>query len=193
MSRERLAELAGISAVSVFRIESGQQQPRPTLLEDISRIFGKTPAQFYSEGPNFDEGVRGSRSIPVLDIVQGGEFPVIAPSHDKEIDSIFTDIYRSAASFALRVRGRSMEPDFREGDLVIVDPSVPPQAEDFVAARDERGEGTFKQFRSVGLNEKGEQVYELASLNPAHPTWRSDRMQISILGTMVEHRRFRRR
>ncbi len=97
------------------------------------------------------------------------------------------------SSFALRVRGDSMEPEFKEGDIVVIAPTVGPRPGDFVVATDATGEATFKQFRSAGLNERGQDVFELTPLNPIYPPLRSDRQQLAIVGTMVEHRRYRRR
>jgi SOS-response transcriptional repressor LexA len=60
-------------------------------------------------------------------------------------------------------------------------------------AKDESGEVTFKQYRSAGINERGDDVFELCPLNPLYAPMRSDRQQIAIVGVMVEHRRFRHR
>lgn len=191
MSREQLAERLGVSAVSVYRIELGRQQPRPALLEAIGRVFNREPAEFYGDASNVSLDSGGSRRIPVLDSVPVGDIDIIEPTLDPD-NSIVTDLNPSAQTFFLRIRGRSMEPDFSEGDLVMIDPAVPPRAEDFVAAIDECGEGTFRRYHDLGLNEHGAQVFELVPLNSAHPSWRSDRKKIILRGTMIEHRRFRR-
>ncbi len=192
-SREQLAEAVGVTAVSIFRIENGTQQPRPALLQKLCRIFNRSTAEFYAQESNVVEASEGNRWIPILGFVEAGEFAQFGPAGgDDYEDSILTDLEPSPNSFAMRIHGRSMEPDFREGDLVLIDPGVDPRAEDFVVAYDDRGDGSFKQYRDVGLNERGEHVFELVSLNPAYPSWRSDRKKISIRGTMIEHRRLRR-
>jgi SOS-response transcriptional repressor LexA len=97
------------------------------------------------------------------------------------------------STFAMRIIGDSMEPEFRAGDVVVISPTVRPKPGDLVVASDENGEATFKQYREVGRNHEGQDVFELAPLNPLYPRWRSDVQQIAIVGTMVEHRRYRKR
>ena len=70
----------------------------------------------------------------------------------------------SAGTFVLRVRGESMEPRFRDGDLIFVDPQVSPDHGRFVVVRgDDSNEVTFKQ-----LIVEGERTY-LKALNPDWP------------------------
>jgi SOS-response transcriptional repressor LexA len=70
---------------------------------------------------------------------------------------------------------------------------VQPQPGDFVVAQNGEGEATFKKFRPRGANEIGQLVFELVPLNEDYPTMRSDLMPIRIIGTMIEHRKYRRR
>lgn len=102
-------------------------------------------------------------------------------------------------SFATVLEGRSMEPEFMDGDIIVIDPSLKALPGDFVLAQRESdltdgAEWTFKKYRPRGLNEHGQEVFELAPLNPDFPTLRSDREKCEIIGVMVEHRRqYRRR
>lgn len=102
-------------------------------------------------------------------------------------------------TFATRIEGRSMEPDFMDGDIIVIDPSLHPLPGDFVLAQKQSpfsddAEWTFKKYRPRGISENGQEVYELTPLNPDFPILRSDREQCCILGVMVEHRRqYRRR
>ena len=86
-----------------------------------------------------------------------------------------------------------MEPEFVTGDLIIIAPTISPRPGDYVVAADESGEATFKRYRDLGNDAQGRHVYELVPLNPDYAAMRSDRQQISIVGTMIEHRRYRRR
>ena len=70
----------------------------------------------------------------------------------------------SAGTFVLRVRGESMEPRFRDGDLIFVDSAVLPDHRRLVVARGEdTHEATVKQ-----LIVEGERKY-LKALNPDWP------------------------
>jgi SOS-response transcriptional repressor LexA len=87
-----------------------------------------------------------------------------------------------------------MEPDFQPGDKVIIDPMVRPRPGDFVVAkRDNDQEATFKKYRLRSLDEQGCDVIELKPLNLDWLTVMIDRDNPGhIVGTMVEHRRYRR-
>lgn len=61
-----------------------------------------------------------------------------------------------------------------------------------MVAKNDDGEATFKKYRSRGLNERGEPVIELVPLNEDYPSLRSDRTPLQIIGTMMEHRRYRK-
>ncbi len=66
------------------------------------------------------------------------------------------------APFALMVLGDSMEPEFRDGAVIIVDPSVPLHQNCYVVA-DYNGETIFRQFVV-----RGEDHY-LVPLNDKYP------------------------
>lgn len=94
---------------------------------------------------------------------------------------------------ALEVDGESMEPEFQAGDIIIVDTGIEPIPGDFVVAKlDEEHEATFKKYRPRGKDDKGNPVIELTPLNPDYPSLTlSAASPGRVIGTMVEHRRFR--
>lgn len=68
----------------------------------------------------------------------------------------------SNAPFALQVLGNSMEPEFRDGAVIIVDPSVPLHHGAYVVI-DYQGETTFRQFIVR------EDAHYLVALNDNYP------------------------
>lgn len=67
-----------------------------------------------------------------------------------------------AEPFALRVIGDSMEPEFRDGCVIIVDPTGVARAGAYVIAQ----QGEELIFRQLAEREG---VFYLAALNPAYP------------------------
>ncbi len=67
-------------------------------------------------------------------------------------------------AYALEISGESMEPVFRDGDLVIVSPAAPIRRGDRVVVRTANGEVMAKQ-----LARRSARRVELRSFNPAHP------------------------
>lgn len=132
----------------------------------------------------------GLKRVPILTYVQAGNWreAIQMPSDN----FIFVSVDVSPNSFGAYVIGDSMLPDFRDGDLIIIDTQVKPQPTDFVMAEDPEGI-TFKKYRSRGINEEGKEVFDLVPLNPDFPIIRSDRSRVEIIGTVVEHRRMFKR
>ena len=137
----------------------------------------------------------GSRRIPLISYVQAGLWKGVVEPYKAAADYEFllTDMQLSDGAFALEIKGDSMLPEFDPGDRVIIDPAIAPQPGDFVVAKNGDEEATFKKYRLRGLNEKGQMVVELVPLNQNYPSIRSDNTEITIVGTMVEHRKYRRR
>lgn len=136
----------------------------------------------------------GARSVPVISPVQAGMWAEIVDQFiPGDADEwLLTDMELSPSSFALTIRGDSMRPEFSPGDRVIIDPNVAPHPGDFVVAKNGEQEATFKKYRPRGMDAAGNMVFELVPLNDDYPTLRSDVEHIRIVGTMVEHRKYRR-
>ncbi|NQW80612.1 MAG: S24 family peptidase [Polaromonas sp.] len=66
-------------------------------------------------------------------------------------------------TFALRVVGDSMEPDFRAGMILVVEPEMEPNPGDYVIAKNGSEETTFKQLVRDGAD------WYLKPLNDRYP------------------------
>ena len=145
--------------------------------------------------PNVSAAARGLRHVPRISFVQAGPWSEVvdpyAPGAAEEY--LLTDLDLGPNAFALTIHGDSMLPEFRDGDTIIIDPSVTPAPGDFVVAKNGNDEATFKKYRPRGINERGELVIELVPLNDDYPSLRSDCTPLQIIGTMMEHRRYRQR
>ena len=147
------------------------------------------------ERPPFDQNVElaiPGRRIPVIDYVQAGAWREIAdpfpPGMAFEYLISFAEL--SGNAFALRIKGDSMQPDFVEGDVIVVDPAVSPRPGSFVVAKNGGEEATFKKYRSRGVDPAtGDDIFELVPLNDDYPTLRSDECRCVIIGTAVEVRK----
>ena len=136
----------------------------------------------------------GFHRVPLISTIQAGAWSEIVDNFQPgDADEwLAVDRPLSPGAFALDIRGRSMEPEFFAPDRVIIDPAVVPRPGDFVAAKNGDQEATFKKYRPRGLDDNGHMVFELVPLNPDFPVLRSDLEPITIIGTMMEHRRYRK-
>lgn len=197
-TQAKLAQKSGIGQSSISRILRGDTKATTETVEEIAKAFGVTTAQLLTPCTgmtNISPASLGVRQIPMISYVQAGVWTSIVDSYHPGdgAEWLLTDLELSVHAFALEIKGESMLPDFREGDRVIIDPTVAPNPGDFVVAKNGEDEATFKKYRPRGLNEHGDQVIELIPLNEDFPSLRSDISPFSIIGTMVEHRRYRKK
>lgn len=160
--------------------------------ESIGKI-GKNDVRGFDK--NVAPGDVGRRLVPVISYVQAGLMTeVVDPfALGGSFELIATDLDLSGRAFALIIKGPSMEPEFREGDKVIIDPVVCPQPGDFVVAKNSVEEATFKKYRPRGTDGRGNMIFELVPLNDDFPTLNSERDHLTVIGVMMEHRKYRRR
>jgi SOS-response transcriptional repressor LexA len=161
---------------------------RPELI-----LFGSQSATLSS--PDMELAPPDTRRIPVISYVQAGVWTETSEirQYDGNLVYITTDLELGQLAFAIELKGHSMEPEFVEGDIVLIDPDEHPHPGDFVVAKNGEDETTFKKYRPRGIGDDGREIFELVPLNDDYPTMRSDRQHIQIIGTMVEHRRRRKR
>lgn len=173
-NNQRAAKLLGVSAEWLATGDGDVRQPTPSQL---------APAAI------------GSLRIPLISYVQAGVWTGVVDTYQPgDADEfLLTDLELSANAFALEIKGDSMLPEFKAGDRVIIDPAISPAPGDFVVAKNGAEEATFKKYRPRGINEHGDIVFELVPLNEDYPSMRSDQVPIRIVGTMVEHRKYRKR
>ena len=200
VTQQQLADAIGISRVAVSKWESGDTKDlkRDNLI-GIAKFFGITIADLLDvkEEPNVQIAMKlypDRRGYPVISYVQAGTWREVVDSFPRG----GADEYRMASNeygphtFALRIVGNSMEPEFMEGDLVFIDPDVTPRPGNYVVAKNHEEEATFKKYRPRGIDANGVEIFELVPLNPDYAVMRSDQQPIKIIGTMMEHTRYRR-
>lgn len=207
MTQDELALLVGVSRVSISQWERGDTSPKGPNFLKLAKTLGVAPESLLlgendevgsSRGFNNVEPAvipQGSR-VPILSYVQAGHWRGMceqATSFDGNVEYVSASVDIGPCGFGLWLRGNSMTPFFNEGDLVIVDPDEQPRPGDYVVAKNGGEEATFKKYRPRGIDENGQEVFELVPLNDDYPTMHSDRQHIEIIGVMVEHRTFRKR
>ena len=205
-TQSQLAAASDVSQGTIGNIESGARQSRGSLPK-IAKALGVShdwladgegemvPAGGRVEASNVTPAPIGTRRVPLISYVQAGcwtEATDPATVGDG-FEYLLTDLELSGSAFALQIEGESMLPQFKPGDRVIVDPEICPQPGDFVVAMNGGPEATFKKYRPRSLDAAGNVVFELVPLNEDFAPMRSDQTPIRIVGTMMEHRQYRRR
>ncbi|WP_210492801.1 LexA family protein [Pantoea ananatis] len=194
LTQAQLGKAIGVSDVTIGYWEKDQNQPGGVSLTKLAKFFGVSESFFVTgkeEGSNVSFSPMGYSKVPVISWVQAGNWTAANDASNVEgvLDFILTSEPHSVSTFALLIRGKSMEPDFKEGDSIIVDPELYPKPGDYVVAKNGSDEATFKKYRSRGVTEDGEDAFELVPLNEDFATLNSLHENIEIIGVVVEHRR----
>ncbi|AXF76642.1 LexA family transcriptional regulator [Erwinia tracheiphila] len=193
LSQAEAAEKAGIRQQSWASIEDGKTL-KPRNIVGIAEALKCDPAWLMNGGVFLPVSEVNTRRIPLISYVQAGELATKSPieAMDGSFEYVMTDMEWSHYTFALRIVGDSMEPDFKAGDVIIVDPEIEPSPGEFVVGKNGDHEATFKKYRPTSFKD-GVQHFELVPLNNDYPTMNSAERHITIIGTMVEHRIYRRK
>lgn len=191
LTQVEVAAAAGVSQQAVESIESGRTK-RPRNLLDLAKALNCSP-DWLLNGKNVMPLTEiSTRRIPILSYVQAGALTEASEitTIEGNYDYVLADAEITDNAFALRIEGDSMMPEFQPGDIVIIDPELTPAPGEFVVAKNNGYEATFKKYRplSVGLCN-----FELVPLNPDYPVLRSADIDLQIIGVMIEHRIFRRK
>jgi len=198
LSPSGLALRAGLDAttfnVSKRRMPDGR--PRWPSIETLAKVLGATGASLADftalvggaraiAGGALGGGARapGRRSIPLIGLAQAGGdgffgdggYPVGGGWDEVSLPEV-----GDPNAYALEISGDSMEPVFRDGDLVIVSPAAPIRRGDRVVVRTTAGEVMAKQ-----LARRSARRVELRSLNPSHPDYRFDLAEVAWIHRIV--------
>ena len=193
LSPSGLARKAGLdpTAFNPSKRVGSDGRARWPSTESIAKILAATGtdmesfASLVSGAPALNSGGRipQGRRIPLIGLAQaGGEgyfddggYPV-----GGGWDEISTPELTDPNAYALEISGESMEPVFRDGDLIIVSPNAPVRRGDRVVVRTTRGEVMAKE-----LLRRSARRIELASLNPAHPSYSFDLSEVTWMHRIV--------
>jgi phage repressor protein C with HTH and peptisase S24 domain len=205
LSASGLARRAGLDATAFNPSKriGGDGRARWPSTESVAKVLAATGTSFDAfaslvtgaPGPSNrgagDEGPTAGRAppvppprrIPLIGLTQAGGdgyfgdggYPV-----GGGWDEISLPEVGDQNAYALEVSGESMEPVFRDGDIVIVSPGAPVRRGDRVVVRTAKGEVMAKQ-----LKRQSAKRIDLLSLNPAHPDHSFDLSEIAWMHRIV--------
>jgi len=178
---DRLAERAGLSASGLAR-RAGLD---PTTFNKSKRITATGRARWPSTESiakaltatgtsakefigliELHDGDGAARGVPLLGFAEagaGGYFDDGGFPAGEGWDEIAFPALSDAHAYALEVSGQSMEPAYRDGDIIIVSPAAPIRRGDRVVVKTKAGEVMVKE-----LKRNTAKSIELKSLNAAH-------------------------
>ena len=166
LSPSGLARRAGLdpTAFNKSKRVAADGSPRWLSTESLARVLSAVGASL-EDFAALAEGRQG-HSAPLLGFAKAGSdgyfddagFPV-----GSGWDEIRFPGVRDIHAYALEIAGDSMQPVYRDGDIVVVSPAAEPRRGDRVVLKTKEGEVLAKE-----LVRKTARQVELRSLNPSH-------------------------
>ena len=198
MSASGLARNSGLDPTSFnpskrFTNEGRERWPSTESIAKILKATGTSVSDFMemidfsAKKTRFPTGsyqqTAAQNSVPLIGFAQAGVgrffddggFPV-----GQGWDEIAPPTGASENAYALKVSGDSMMPLYREGDIIIVDPTAQIRKGDRVVAKTREGEVLAKT-----LERKTSSIVELQSINPEHDTLKFDPADLEWLARII--------
>lgn len=167
-------------------IEKDKRDPGFKILSQIVSALRIPWDEFLKETgympPNVEPVKMGKlRQIPIISWVTAGEWAevcdIFQPGDAEEW--IETDI-KGKCVFALRVAGDSMEPEFNQGEIIVINPHVDVNPGDYVVVKNGKGEATLKQLKKYG------NTFVLHPLNSRYQDMEVKKGEFQIIGKVVK-------
>lgn len=122
LTLQQVADYVGLQKAAIYKYEHGLTvNPKRSLIEKLATLFQVSPSYLLGindEEEKSDSAIKGVR-IPVLGNVAAG-IPITAITDVEDWEEIPEKLASSGTYFALRIKGQSMEPRIKDGDVVIV-------------------------------------------------------------------------
>jgi phage repressor protein C with HTH and peptisase S24 domain len=187
LSASALAKRAGLDSTSFNkskRVGPDGRQRWPTT-ESMAKVLSATDTSVAELSALLDGSGEGrpERRIPLIGLVQAGSggffddagFPVGGAWEEIGFPGV-----RDENAYAVEITGDSMEPVYRDGDIIIVSPNSTPRRGDRVVVRAKSGEVLAKI-----LKRQTAQKIELASFNAKHDTIVLPTKDVEWIGRIV--------
>jgi phage repressor protein C with HTH and peptisase S24 domain len=178
---DRLAERAGLSASGLAKRAgldpttfnkskrvTSDGRPRWPSTESVAKILTATGTTVDAFVALITDAARSAtRSVPLIGFAQagaGGYFDDAGFPVGRGWDEIAFPAVDDEHAYALEIAGDSMQPAYRDGDVILVSPGAPIRRGDRVVVRTRDGEVMAKE-----LKRRTARTVELKSLNHEHP------------------------
>jgi len=189
LSLRDASRLSGISHTHIRDIEDGRSTPSFEMVMRFLKAYMVDIGEFLKQTgylpPNVEpEGE--SKRLPIISWTQAGNWQQICDTSQYGDSGEYVKYVKTDAKgiFALRVRGDSMETEFHEGDIIVINPYLRPEHNDYVVVSNVEGEATFKQLKKYG------RTRVLHLLNPNYDDIELSRdIEYRIVGVVVEKKR----
>ena len=183
LTQTQVGALCNLSQQTIQNIESGRNRSTGNMVA-LAYALKVRPAWLahgtepkfepssVSDPPNvaLDQPIPLRGRVPIISWVQAGDWAeAYEPITAEDWIDVTCEVRRS--TFALRVVGDSMEPDFKEGSIIVVEPDMQVEPGHYVIIRN-GDEATFKQLIKDGTDWYLKPLNERYPIKPLDPNMR---------------------
>lgn len=151
LTLQQVADYVGLQKAAIYKYEHGLTvNPKRSLIEKLATLFQVSPSYLLGindEEEKSDSAIKGVR-IPVLGNVAAG-IPITAVTDVEDWEEIPEKLASSGTYFALRIKGQSMEPRIKDGDVVIVKQQEDVDSGDVAIVLVNGDEATVKEIKKL--------------------------------------------
>ena len=194
-------KLCDISQSYISLMENGKRKPSPTILKKLAFIYNLDYLDLYEKAGYLDlaesEKLKDNEKSKSAIVFIYGNIPAGIPMECIEdiidTEEIDADMLKGGKQFfGLKVKGNSMEPEYLDGDTLILEKADDCESGDDCVVMVNGNDGTFKR---VFKNENG---IILQPLNPSYSPMvysneQIEKLPVRIIGIVEEIRRKKRR
>lgn len=151
LTLQQVADYVGLQKAAIYKYEHGLTvNPKRSLIEKLATLFQVSPSYLLGindEEEKSDSAIKGVR-IPVLGNVAAG-IPITAITDVDDWEEIPEKMANNGNYFALRIKGQSMEPRIKDGDVVIVKQQEDVDSGDVAIVLVNGDEATVKEIKKL--------------------------------------------
>ena len=172
LTQEEMGTRLGVSGNWISLLEGNKKEPGDALMRHLELLQQAVDAGLLEKAQPIkmqpvdckipDPEFPPAKFVPVIGWAHAGESAGYEEIPKSWADQVPTEC-RDPKAFAVRLEGDSMEPTFREGDLLIVMPSKEPYSGCFVVCRFKDDGVVFRRLETAGS------VIRLVPLNDRYP------------------------
>lgn len=182
-----VAKATGISPATLSDWKSGKSRPKQDKLKKIADYFGVTLEYLMTGDYDIPSSGKGGVKVPILGKVAAG-IPIEEIEDIIGWEEIPESMARKGKYFCLEIKGDSMYPDLRDGDIIVVRYQNTADNGDVVIAQVNGNEATCKR---LAISQTG------ITLMPYNPKYEPmsftneeiENLPVTIIGKVVESRR----
>ena len=186
LTQSQLAKKAGVSSQAINQFLSGKtKEVKADTLIGIARAFGVSVEDLKAGKNSLPNVARVSDvvyPVPLISWVAAGTWSEVSDNYPPGFgeEMVPCPIKGGPHTFALRVKGDSMLPDYPDGSVIVVDPDVSPLNNDDVVVRlNSDMEATFKRLKVDGSR------MHLQPLNDQYTPIPLDGKDFTIVGVVI--------